>query len=330
MKLYCSITSISGIAAVTVTQGHDSDTSSAIIEATTPSVQIGDYIEVDLGYTTNHQKVFSGYVKSIERRVPTNTYIVTAYDVMIRAIDYFIVADDPLNPLSYQNISAEDLVADLFSKAGLTSFTYDTTYFVFGINESFDINLVSPLDYSNTIASLITWHLWADENGTIHFENRKPYVMTGDTSQPGDTVDERAISTSYTLNDDATGLLYAESEKDLRNKVVVYGNNGVSAVAQATSPYEPSGFYKATVLVAPNVIDDVATAQKTADYNLNLLNRLTYSISATVAGDPSLRARQIINVNSTKLGITNTHYYVFGCTHNFSKSGYINELELRK
>lgn len=328
--LYCDVTGVSDVLSCTVNQGHSSSTSTALIEAYSPTLEIGDEITIDMGTTSSHQQVFTGYVKMIERRVPTNTYTISASDKMIRAIDYFIASTNPDNPLKYRNISAESLVQSLMGVAGLSSFTYDTTYFTFGISSDFEVNLVSPYDYSNNIANLLTWSLWCDSSGTVHFENRKPFVMSGASGQPGDTVDETALATSYTVGDGAFDIAYGESEKDLRNRIVVYGNSGVYAEASAVSPYLPPGFYKSAVLAAPGLIDSNSVAQTTADYNLSLLNRLSRYVVATVEGNPSLAARQIVKVNSSLLGITNTNYYVFSCTHTLNRAGYTTALELRK
>lgn len=330
MSLYCTATGTTNILSASITQGHDNASASAMVECVSHTLTIGDAISIDMGTDSSHQVVFTGYVKGIEHGVAPNTWVINANDAMVRAIDYFIASADPSAPLSFSNISAEELVRQLMALCGLTSFTYDTTYFTFGVQQAFDVNLVSPADYSRTISDLLTWHTWADVGGTIHFENRKPYVMTGDTLQPGDTTDERVIATSYTLTDVAGELTYGESEKRLRNRVVVYGNSDIFAEAKTASPYLPAGFYKATVLAAPGIIDTLEVAQNTADYNLNLLNRLSYYVIGTVEGNPSLTARQIIKVNSSLLGITNTNYYVYSCSHNFSKAGFTTTLELRR
>jgi hypothetical protein len=329
--LYCSATGITHPISVTVTSSHSVSTSSCTIQCISTSLDIGDLITVQLGYTTNHPQVFSGYVKQIERNVPENIITVTAADLMIRAVDYFIVADDPNNLTSYRNIAAEELVRQLLAMSGLTSYTFDTTYFTFGISHDFNVNLVPVYDYCRAIGDALTWHLWCDETGLVHFENRKPYVMTGSTGQPGDTTDERPIGmATHTLeNIDTTTVYYSVTDNHLRNKVVVYGMEGVHYTASAVSPYLPAGFYKSVVADLTNIIDSTAMAHTVADYNLDLLNRLTYSARLTAVGDPDISAREIIRLDNTTLGI-DSNWYVYSCEHQWGQAGYLTSLDLRQ
>ena len=330
-QLYASITGCtqSNILSITVNESHGSATANAVFEVIDTTLDIGDYVEINLGYTTDHGVVFAGYVKQIEHKIQENTYSITANDILIRASDYFIVPSNPDDSFKRRGISAEDPVREVMAMAGLTSFTYDATYFTFGINSDVEVKLVSSYDYSRMIGDYITWTVRADRNGTVHFENRKPYVMTGSTGQPGDVPD---VPTSYTIQDsNLISFSKFVNEKNLRNKVVVWGADGVYAEASASSPYLPAGFYKTVLLSAPDLIGDVGTAQACANYNLNLLNRLTEGISATVLGDHSLTARTVIksNVVSITPHITN-NWYVFTAEHNWNRSGYTTNLELRK
>jgi phage protein D len=329
--LYVTATNCSGITTATVSQNHSSATANAIILCNSFTGEIGDAISINMGYASDHGVIFSGYVKQVENSVPDNTYTITAADKMTRAVDFFIAASNPANVLKYKNITAEDLVEDLMSKAGLTSFTYDTTYFTFAPRYEFEVSLVSSYDYSKVIADTITWALWCDAAGTVHFENRKPFVMTGSTGQPGDTTDERPIGqASGTITIPNTiQINYSKNERDLRNKVVVWGSDGIYAEAKEESPYLPDGFYKTTVAGLQSLIGDQSMAQNIADYNLNLLNRLTKTISLTMIGTHTIAARQILRVTNSLLGI-DSNWYVYGCEHTIGNNGYTIGMELRQ
>jgi hypothetical protein len=92
MALYCTATGLSNILSCTVSQGHDNATATAMIECVSHSVIIGSAISIDMGTTTSHSVVFTGYVKGIERATPSGTYVISANDAMVRAIDYFIAS----------------------------------------------------------------------------------------------------------------------------------------------------------------------------------------------------------------------------------------------
>lgn len=329
-SLYADVTDLNGIISVDVNTSHNSSTATATVNCRTIALDLGDEITIDLGYSSNHQEIFTGYVKQIERKIPDGTYLVTAKDRMIRALDYFFASSNPDTPFSRSNVLAEDLVRDVLAVAGLTSFTHDNTYFTFATGEvNADVNLISAYDYANGVADLLAYHLYCDRNGTVHFINRKPYPMTGSSGQPGDDDDETgAGDASHTfVNGEILGIRYKYDEKDLRNRIVVYGAEGVYAEASDSSPYLPPGFYKTAVLSSYII---TGNAQDIADYNLDFMNRLTYETELEVIGNPSLEARQILRLDQSFIDGINVNWYAYSVDHRWSKAGYINTMVLRR
>jgi hypothetical protein len=329
-SLYGNVTGMSNLFSVEVNSSHSASTATAIITCGNISVDIGDEISVDIGSMDNHQEIFTGYVKQVERKIPDDVYIITAKDKMVRALDYYFASSNPESPFSRSNILAEDLVQDVLAVAGLTSFTADNTFFTFATGEvNAEVNLVSAYDYANGIADLLAYGLWCDINGTVHFENRKPYPMTGTSGQPGDDFNETLEwNSNYTFTDsNLLGIRYKYDERELRNRIVVYGSSGIYAEASQSSPYLPSGFYKTAVL-SSHII--TGNAQDIADYNLDLMNRLTYEVECEIEGNPGLAARQLIHLDQSYISGINTNWYAFAVDHKWSRSGYINSLILRK
>jgi len=334
-RLTASATGCSNLISITVSDNHDATTSTAVIKCLNHTVSIGDSMIVSLGYVGDSGTVFKGYVKQIEREIPDDAYVITAHNVLIRAVDYFIVSNNPENPISYNNIKAERLIKNLMALAGLTNYSSGNTYFSLGINYPVEVNLVSAYDFSKMIADLVAWGLWADRNGTVNFYNRKPYPMDGLSGQPGDVAD-----TPLKTVTDSTVLSFSPGldEKDLRNRVVVYGSEGIFAEAKQATSYNPrtgtyqqilpAGFYK-TAAAASQWIDSQSMAQNAANYNLALYNRLADIGNLTVLGDHDLDAREVITVNSSKAGI-NADYYIFYVEHSWSSKGYITSMQLRR
>jgi hypothetical protein len=316
-RLYASVTGTSDIESITVTDSHVAPTSTATITALDTSLGIGSSITVNLGFTGNHQRVFQGYVKNIEHRIAPEEYIITASNKMVRAMDYFLVSDNPKTPFTRNHIKAETLVKQLMAIAGLTNYSGQNSQFTFGINTNVTVNLTSIYDYCKFIADIIAFHLYADNDGKIHFLSRPPYPQGGDPSVA--TINESSIINNT----------YSESDRDLRNRVVVYGANGIYATAQASSPYLPGGFYKSIAVSAPGVIDTTSMAQKSANYNLALFNKLTIGGQATILGNPALEARQCITLSGNRISELNRKWYIYGCEHSWSKSGYVTSLDLR-
>ena len=326
--LYGTATGASNIIAMSVNESHSASNTIATIECGSFSGTIGNEIEIDMGFVSSHGKVFTGYVKSIEQTVPENIYSITCSDKLIRASDFFIVPDSPTSSFTRSNIAAEQLVEDVLGLSGITGVDSQATSFTLAVNGTeAEVKLVSSYDYSKSIADLLAWHLWADRGGTINFKNRKPYVMLGTSGQPGDIADV-PLSGKEINDSNAINIVYRVSEVDLRNKVVVWGYNGITASSSATSPYLPDGYFK-TVLFSNDLVDTQDMADRVALYNREALNRPNREVTASVIGDYILQTRKTINVSlSNSVGVEE-QMYIFSATHSWSSAGYEVSLVLR-
>lgn len=313
--LFGTATGLSGILEMTVQQNHGAATAMATVSChDIGAVDIGDSLTIDLGYTTDHGDIFTGYVKEIVQDVPNNTYTIMCQDEMIRAVDFYVAPDDPDHPPTWTNIQAEDLVENVLALAGLTTYSHDVTSFILAINGTkAEVKLITVYDYCKSIAELLAYSLWY-EAGTVYFKDRRPYYTAG------------AILATLT-DTDIISCTYRKTEKDLRNRVVVYGAGDVKYTASAVSTYLPAGFYKSVVYSHP-LIGNNTVAQMTADYNLDKLNRLTYSASVNVLGSHIYMARKNVHIDSSYLPHDN--YYIYGCNHSWSQGGYTCDLDLRK
>ena len=180
-QLYADVSGCSGLESLSVSDSHGAPTATAVIRCHSSSLDVGDSVSVDLGYTGSHRNVFSGYVKNVQRSQAPSLYEITCSNAMVRALDFFIVSSNPLAPYSRQNISAETLVSELMAMAGL-GVSADGTGFTFATKGyPLEVNLTSVYDYCKFIANILAWHIWADESGTVHFENRPAYP-SGDSS----------------------------------------------------------------------------------------------------------------------------------------------------
>lgn len=325
-------TELTGDLSISVTTNHSSSTGTATVDGITMlGADLGDKFTISLGYAGTNIKVFTGYIKQWDFSESTHTYTITLNDAMIRAIDYYIVSNDPEHPFTRNNIQLENLVGDVLALCGLTNVYLAPTYFHLQTSQGggIEINQVSVYDYCKQLADIVAWNLWADSDTLIHLENRKPFIMTGTNPEfPGDRNDADYVELTIT---DATilDLGYAKNEANLRNRVVVYGD-GVYAEAKVESPYLPTGFYKTALIAFPMLITEQGTADDCAAYNLDKLNRLTEMISLTIVGEPDLEARKIVEIDSEAYPEYNGIWYVYSCDHKFGNTGFITTLELRK
>jgi len=316
--LYATCTNTSNILSVAFNDSHVAATSTAVVTAINTSLDIGDAATVYIGYVGDNFKCITGFVKNIELKEPEKQYTISIANALIRAVDFFIASDDPEHPFSRQNITAEDLIEDILRLSGLTSFDMESTSFTFAINNPVEVNLTGCYDYAKFLANIIAYTLYADNNGQVHLINRRPYPVG---SEPADY--------TITLADLIVEAAYQKSDHDIRNKVLVYGSNSIAAHAQATSPYLPSGFYRTVVVAAPGVIDTQSMAQQSANYNLEILNRLTQQVSITMVGQTNIFPRTIADVTLSDIGVSGK-WYVYSVEHKWDKAGYITTLELRR
>lgn len=317
--LYATCTNTSNILSVSFSDSHVAATSTATVTAISTSLEIGDSASVFIGYVGDNFKCITGFVKNIELSEPEKKYVITIANVLIRAVDFFIAAENPAVPFSRRNITAEDLIQDILELSGLTSFNMESTSFTFAINNPVEVNLTGAYDYAKFLANIIAYTLYADNNGVVHLINRRPYPVGAEPADYTITVAGDAIIESS----------YERSDHDIRNKIIVYGSEGISATASATSPYLPAGFYRTVVVAAPGVIDTQSMASQAASYNLDLLNRLTQKVNVIMKGQTNIFPRTIADVTVTDIGVSGT-WYVYAVTHDWSKAGYTTTMELRK
>lgn len=315
-NLYGNVTGTSNLTSIQVSTAHNAATAVATVSAVNTSLDIGSQMSVIMGYVGNNAKVFQGYVKNIDINDKTGIYEITAQDELSRAVDFFIASSTPDNPFKRKNIQAEFLIRDVLSLAGITNYSYDPTSFTFATQGELEVNLIGAYDFCKQISDILAWHIYADENGQVHFVNRKPYIVGGDT--PSVTITDSVILSA----------VEDKADTDLRNRIVVYGKGSVAATAQASSPYLPSGFYKSTVL-ATDIIDSNTNAQLAANYNLALLNRLNESVNVQIEGNPNIFARDIVHLEESILNI-NADYYAYAVEHSWGPGGYTTGLVLRK
>lgn len=321
--LYATATGISGIKEVTVTESYGAASTIAEIVATGPiTAQIGDLCTVDMGYVGNHQAMITnGRVKSITPRVPEFDFTITVHDKLSQAVDDFMAADDPEHPFEVFNRSGEGLVTDLLAHAGITGVTTQPTGFTFAVVGPSPINLISAWDSVDDVCRITGFVCFVEPDGTVKFTQRKPYIVGGDAS---------AHTFAGGNSGDILEISAPRNDDKLRNRVVCYGSPGIHAVASASSPYVPSGFFKSLVVAHP-LIDSLTQAQQTCNINLTMFNRLTESVRIQALGIPSLHCRDIVDVVEPFCNLSAGQlWFTHAVKHMITASGYSSEFTLSR
>jgi len=282
---------------------------------TLPACDVNDDVSITLGYTGNSNLIFTGKIDYIQKDNPPGLTTVTGRDVLKRAAEHLLVpgaAQDPA--FTRGNISAEALVQALLAECGLTNYGSDASGYTFLEPEFTLVQVYSAIEQ---ICGILQWHCYADTAGKVWFKDIKP-VPVG--------------APSKTFNSGVGGNLllidYRKDDDDLRNKVVVFGKDPISATASAASPYVPSGYYKTAVVASP-LIDTQAMADGAASFNLTAWNKLTETIDAEAEGDSSVHVRDTVTVTETWTGV-DEDWFVHNCVHRFGPRDYVLDLTLTK
>lgn len=321
-NLSYSITGVSAgdLESCMVNEAYNSPVSNAVLEVYDTTLDLGDSITISLGYDGSNTKVFTGYVTQIEKSVPRHVITVTCEDVLTKAVNYFIASDDPDNPLTYSNIKSEDYVKNVLAEAEITNYQANVPQtFIWATDAPAEVNLVTAWQAAKEMADMLAWHIHADRNGKVWFDDTRPY-------------DQGSATSSYTWSEtggtDVISLRYTKSTQELRNRVVVYGRQGIKATASQSSPYLYSSTYYKTAVIAHELIQTQSQAQRTANYNLDLYNRLTESVSLEVEGDATIEARKFGTVIGSSFTTVSGLWFIYQCRHDFGLRGYTTNMTL--
>jgi len=295
-----------GIDAVEIEVFESYGQASARCSITTPdygSLDLGDWIDVSIGFDSANGQVFGGYIQNINSERLPGYHTIEASDVLIRAAEHLIVSADLENPYQKWNITAEDLVKDLLNEAGITSFSGGSPGFTFATGEvPVEFQLVFAWDAIQMVNDIVAWHVYADMSGTVHFADIDPV--------PG------SPSATFITGNSGTIVIAqrTKSTDNLRNKVVVFGLPPITSVASSVSPYLPAGFYK-TAVISSHLIDTQSMADTTASYNLSKWNKLTESMIIEAEGDYTLHARDTVTVTESFTGTSGEDWFIHDITH---------------
>lgn len=354
-NVYMAATNCSEIESLSISAGHDQSSIVGTVVCGDSSVSLNDQVTLQAGYDSDNGTILTGRVKNIVRTRPDGTIKIVVKDLLVDATDYFLASDDPDTPFSRENILSEDLVEDLLNEAGISSAVFNSLVplsFTFGVQGPVEFNLLTSMDAINQICNILAWNLYA-EGGQIYFADIQPYWRSGtfkDTlyGYGGNSDDEVSFAfctdgsmttadlvsagwPALTINTGVNSVEYSISDEGIRNKIVVYGAEGILAQNQASSAYLPAGFYKTAVISSP-LIDSQSMADGAADFNLPLLNRPTETVQMEVLGLRTLLPRRFVIIGDSFLGLDETQnpWFIESVNHTLGTGGYITRLALRR
>ena len=262
---------------------------------------LGKAVTLSLTNESDVRQVFSGFVDDVgETRFP-DVFEVTCSNILQRARNHWLITNSLDTFWTRSNIAAETLVGDLLAEAGLTNYSGDTSLFTFGTNGDVEFQLLSVMDAIDQINNILAYSIYMD-GATIRWSQKFPTPE----GSPTITLD-KFIAISKTVG-----------TKNLRNKVVVFGKNGIYAEASEVSPYLPTDFYQ-TAIVSSELIDSQSMANSSVDYNLELYNKLGQELRIDIEGNPNLKVMDTIHITHSPLDIDDD-WFVYSVNHTFEET----------
>lgn len=235
----------------------------------TCSATIGDSCSIYAGLGTP-TLMLSGYIDSIEVDSVSGKTRVRCRDVMMRAVEYYLVplADGTAEYVT-QGLDAGQEIAALLAIPGLS--VASTATLGFTIEEGFGFMLTSVWDAVFSIANLGNWRVYADASGDV-------YVTDNQVEYPG-----ASVATLYDTQD-ITRMSMQYSLGDIINRVVVAGAEGIYVV-RSTEGLLP--WWK-TAVISRHWISTEELATDIADLNLSLYSSVKPVVRGRIIGHETL------------------------------------------
>lgn len=231
---------------------------------------------------------------------------------------------------------AEKIIQDLLLDSGVPLTRQDlepAIYYVngtpvrlvIGNHKVFMIEYRSAMDAINAICELVGYRIWATSDGIVKLRWTSPYAS-----------ENASLSYSYEPSTTKGHLLNVTSKKSdtaLRNRIEVRGytpddGNQITATKYADSIYVPTPPQWRRAEVASDFIDTQGLATWTASSVFNDLNRLAYTASADIEGDPRLQIGQTVEIIDDFAVDDGMKYFLYDYSSSMSVAAYRHSLGL--
>jgi len=305
---------VTDVVSMEVTASSGAACATCSVVALDSSFSVGDPITLSAAFGVDSGTIFTGYVDTVTLENPPGVYRIEGRDLLSLALDYLIVVasteeTDWFNPrLQFGHSAPLAVINDILGLCGLSATGSAGSGWELGnAIDGTPFQLVSAWDAIQQICGIGAWKVWCDPSGIIHFASVLDYGSGGGTFNVGD-------------DGNIDSAKYSRSNEDLRNKIVVIGENGsYTATASASSPYLPPGFYK-TAVVSTDLVGNQGMAEATAAANLQAWNRLTEITTIEAVGSPSVWLYSPVSVNEPFTGAPGG--MVTSVTHRIDGNGY--------
>lgn len=322
-----------------------------------------DRVLIRQGWNTSStfKITFFGFIDRVEFINPGEQQRIECRDILKLAQDNFLIEvnrkvyskeideseiDEYGNPMGGQPESertAKHIISTFLTESGIGTHRQiiddDLDNIIIGNHATAVFVYESVLDAINRICDLLGYRMWADQMGCVR--------VSGLINIASDEPSHTYKSQKETYNDDMSwtvvdkgNLINVKStvDDDLRNWISIVGFGEINVTFMGDSPYipDPPKYRRAEVRSYLLDTHELILAVGTRIYNE--LNRLRYTCSITIEGDPRITLGMVVRVYdefSTKIAQTygeeefeGIDYIVHGYSSKFNSGSWIMDVEL--
>lgn len=294
---------------------------------------------------------FLGFVDRAELDNPNNEQRLECRDILKVAQDNYLIQsnrrvyfidpvadelDDEGNPMGGQppeERTAKAIISEFLINSGIGTHRQvlddELDNIIIGNNAVAVFVYESALDAINRICELIGYRLWVDQVGCVRCRE----VVNIASSNPAVTYQSQA----ETYDEDGTwtvttsgNLLSIKTTRadDVRNWITIIGWGDLSTTVIGESPYVPDPPKYKRVEIRSYLLDTSELLIAVAERIYNDLNRLRYTASASIEGDPRLSLGMIVRIYDPFSTYVEVDYILHAYSSSFTAGSWIMDLTL--
>lgn len=300
---------------------------------------------------------FFGFIDSVEATNPPHTLKLECRDIMkLAENNYYIYSNRKVysatadeseldaygQPMGGQNITdrqVQEILADFLTESGIPESKHFLDFEVYpaegaliiGNNATAVFVYESAADAMQRICDLIGYRLWADKAGNVQAREVRA-IASEEVAYTYSSAVQTYSGNGVWITEEEGNLIECSitMDDDLRNWVEVFGyNDEVISVVYGDSDYVPNPPTYRRTEIRSSLLDTPELTAAVAARVYSDLNRLRYTATAHIEGDPRLELTQTVGINDTyATGGLDFQYFLYDFSSDYKPGEWTMDLTL--
>ena len=312
-----------------------------------------DRVKIKQGWNTSStlKITFFGFVDRADLHSPNSEQRLECRDILKVAQDNYLIqsnrkvyfkdpvadeVDDEGNPMGGQppeDRTVKAIISELLTGSGIGTHRQvlddELDNIIIGNNAVAVFVYESALDAINRICELIGYRLWADPIGCIRCKETAN-IASGTPAVTYQSQEETYNEDSMWTVTTSGNLLTVKTTRadDVRNWITVIGWGDLNVSVIGDSPYVPDPPKYKRVEIRSYLLDTYELLIAVATRVYNDLNRLRYTASASIEGDPRLSLGTIVRIYDPFSTYVEVDYILNSYSSRFTAGSWLMDLTL--